>query len=333
MAAFPCHQQIGRQFCFLSPLDEHCRLLPDLHASVVLESHDFTALPTVHHLANMLTAQYGGYPANWAITPVNAALLLRVPDWISAEELLLDADYWDHTHYLKILPWQHLSTAVPLPELTKVRVTLRNFPIDFFHPHYYRQATASMGVMTGVDRDCLRGSHRSYVRLFLDCPDLRLIPHILVVGHNGAWTECPVELEMRGALPGAPQPPAPPPPPNPLPPGQNQQLLELLALAEAPGWQDLLQQRVPFLRDPLTEAAPAAAMEKGDRFIEQTHGPSSCGGSLESTSLECSQNDNESAISEKQSRPVYAGLLTWSLQDTFLNDTCHKERVALLLNL
>lgn len=262
---YPCRQQVERQFCFLSPLDEHRRLLPDLQASVVLQSHAFTALPPVHSLADMLTARYGGYRANWMFTPIDDALLLRVPDWLSPEDLILDEAYWEREHYFLIRPWNALSRSEPLPNLLRVRLTIRGFPLDFCHPWYYRQATSSMGCLTGVDREVLTGQHRSFIRVFMTCPDLRLIPLLLIVGHDGKWTTCQLEVEVQAGQ----QQQALPPPPQPPQPQQQAQQHALQALVglldEGPEWHRMLQERVPFLRNTDTEGAPAAAQEEGTK--------------------------------------------------------------------
>lgn len=131
--------------------------------------------------------------------PVQDDLLVRVPDWLSAEEVQLDAAFWERTHFFLVLPWSLLTSAAPLPQRTRVRVTIRGYPIDYCHPFYYRQATSSMGCLTAVDRECLDMQHRSFVRVILDCFDLNLIPHVLVLGHDSRWSVCPIELEVMAA--------------------------------------------------------------------------------------------------------------------------------------
>lgn len=118
----------------------------------------------------------------------------------------------------------------------------------------------AMGRLVSIDRDSLRSSHRSFIRVFLDCPHIRLIPHYLTVCHNGGWTDCKVDVEIRTQAQEDILPPPPPPEPihQNVPIQQQNPINQVDELLEEPGWHQILQSRVPFLRDRDTEATPAA---------------------------------------------------------------------------
>lgn len=66
---------------------------------------------------------------------------------------------------------------------------------------------------------------------------------------------------------------------------QNQHAQDVFQDAEAPGWHQMLQLRVPFLRDPATEAAPAATLLKNEenRLLPGWFRESHCAPSLQSS--------------------------------------------------
>lgn len=198
---FPAQIQ-DHHYCFLSPPDEHCRLLVELGCSVWIEPLNHIALPASDQLLQLLIDRYGGAAPNYHISSLKQGYLVRFPDWLIPEEPLLDADYWEHTHQVKVLPWQSINPSSFMPPSFRATIKIHDFPVDFWHPVYFRQAMSAMGVIVAIPGEVLRGQNKAFVKLFLDCYDPKLIPHRIYVGHGEKWSECRVELQGRPTQPG-----------------------------------------------------------------------------------------------------------------------------------
>lgn len=147
--------------------------------------------------------------ADWSPVPVKNGYLLKPPDWISQDNLEGDSPYWEDLFALIILPWQTQNRSDPLPPGSHHLILIHDFPLDYWHPIYFRQAVSGMGNLIGVSQDGLRGSDKASLCLKIECFDLGLIPRILRVGHGNRWSDCLVERIAEQ------DPPEQPPPPDP----------------------------------------------------------------------------------------------------------------------
>lgn len=77
------------------------------------------------------------------------------------DTLYLDSDFWEQ-HNLVVHPWKTLDTLTVVQQSTRVMVTIRDFPLDFWHPVYFRQATVNMGSMLGMADETMVGG-RQYI--------------------------------------------------------------------------------------------------------------------------------------------------------------------------
>lgn len=203
--------QLHSQSCFLSPLDEHHHILLDLNGTVAITAIQDAPLPTIPSLTTTLITRHGGSPSNWRFKIIHHGFLVKPPDWVSPDDLLLDYELWEPLR-LAVHPWQCIESSSPLPPCTRAHISIHDFPLEFWHPFYFRQAVTSMGTLVGVSSEALRGLNRKEVGLVIDCPDLNLVPFTLRVGHRDRWTDCHVVLEGRpSALESHDQPPQPPP--------------------------------------------------------------------------------------------------------------------------
>lgn len=93
--------------------------------------------------------------------------------------------------------WSYLNASLSLPPTRRVSIKIHDFPVDFWHPTYFRQAITGMGTLAGIPADVARGDNKAFVQLSINCHDVLLIPYTLMLGHDGKWTSCRVELEGR----------------------------------------------------------------------------------------------------------------------------------------
>lgn len=210
--AYPRIHQHTTQVCFLSPMEEHERILVELSTTALFV---VTTIPnpwTTDGFLGALIHRYGGSPANWKVYPVNDGFLVQAPNWIFQDDLHIDEVFWGNLHVF-IQPWQTLDNSNPLPQRRRVILTIHHFPVDFWHPHYFRQALAGMGIMAGVPMECILSGGRSAVQVILDCHNTKLIPYFLLVGHKDRWTTCRIDMEGRPPLPPPQMPDNHPPPP------------------------------------------------------------------------------------------------------------------------
>ena len=158
--------------------------------------------------ASLLFERYGGSLSDWSPVPVRKGFLLKVPDWVTPDDLEADFAFWETNLSLVILPWQTQTRTDPLPPSNRTLLRIHNFPLDYWHPYYFRQAVSGIGVLMGVSQEGLRGSNKTSLSLLVDCYDYALIPCILRVGHGSRWSDCPVErANSDGHLQGNPPPP------------------------------------------------------------------------------------------------------------------------------
>lgn len=190
---YPLPPFFHTQYCFLPPIDEHNTIMQSLSRSVLLKPISFVYLLPPHQLA--------------ALPPVTEGMLLKLPNWLIPGQLENDADYWENNHYFHTLSCQTIEDTYDLPPKIKALVTNRDFPINFWHPDYFHQATVAMGVMAGIISENLKDEQGPYVQLLIHCYDANHIPYLLIVGLD-------------------PPPPSPPPddPPSPHPPDHHDQI-------------------------------------------------------------------------------------------------------------
>ncbi|KAF3335889.1 hypothetical protein FCM35_KLT20396 [Carex littledalei] len=144
---------------FLSPLDEHHRLLMNLNNSIVFQPTRPIA-PSLSNLQQLLASRYGGVLNNWSIRRVANSFLVRIPEWVFSDDPYLDEDFWA-LHHLVVLPWQTLDGSEPGNSGHRIMVTIYDFPLDFWHPIYFRQATVGMGRMLGFATDAMSTANMS----------------------------------------------------------------------------------------------------------------------------------------------------------------------------
>lgn len=80
---------------------------------------------------------------------VTAGFLVRFLTWFIPDDIHLDTNFWENLH-ISIQPWQMIDTSYPLPPKQRLLLTIRKFPADFWHPHYFRMAVAGMGNLVGI---------------------------------------------------------------------------------------------------------------------------------------------------------------------------------------
>lgn len=94
----------------------------------------------------------------------------------------------------------------------RVSIIIRDFPLDIWHPMYFRQATTGIGAMVGMVPDTMAGGNKLAVKLVIECHNPNLIPPIITLYHNDKQTVYEVIVEGRGLLgEGQLAPPTPPP--------------------------------------------------------------------------------------------------------------------------
>lgn len=258
MATEPTQYTAPPSRCFLSPLQEHYHLLIDLNASVVFQPTHPNA-PSQVQLQRLLASRYGGVEASWALRGVSNAFLVRVPHWLGREEFDLDEEFWALYHY-SILPWQTLDGSSTTSAYRRLVIAIHDFPIDFIHPHYLRQATGVMGILVGYARASHEDGNLSKIRLLIETIDACFVPPCVHVFHGGRFTVCPVSIE--NPILGQDDP-------N-LPPGTPQENLQPVEIdnhqlpASNPPYIPPYRQRVMRLPthvpDPERRAAPAAEL-------------------------------------------------------------------------
>lgn len=113
---------------------------------------------------------------DWTATRVSGGFLVKVPNWLSPDDLILDTDHWESQRGINVSPWKAMELSYPLPPQNRVLITIRDFPLAFWLPFYFRQATASMGKLAGYVQSQDNGDSKSFLRLLLDCHDTNLIP-------------------------------------------------------------------------------------------------------------------------------------------------------------
>lgn len=212
---FPHPPQPIHGFFFLTPYEHHQSIVHSLDSQVYLATSPGSWLPPLEELVALLRIRYGGSARHWRQTKVIGGVLLTLPPWLRPDALIDDSGYWETGWGLQMLPWQCIDNPAVLPILDRVQIIIHDFPIEFWHLHYFKQATAAMGVIMGFGLRHSAGRDKDGVTLFLDCPDTILVPYWLHIDHpNGHWSRCKVELHGRPPLPELNTPQAPPPPPD-----------------------------------------------------------------------------------------------------------------------
>lgn len=276
---YPPLQQLEKQFCFLSPKEEHDRLLIDLHNEVVMVPFAPAYQPTKEELTSLLVARYGGSNPNWKLQSTRLGFLVHSPDWLLPDQILYDSFLWERDFGLQVLPWNCLDSSFTLPPRRRVLVMIKNFPVDYWHPCYFRQATSSWGTMAGIAPENLSGEDKTVLKMLMDVHDNKLVPFKLFVGHQNRWTECEVEMDGRRAP--RPVSDTPPPPPNlggdhfsdtdedDSPPRQEPPYI--------PPWRRLDLQGLIPPPDPARRVAPAASLEPtNSNSCARMSGPGLC---------------------------------------------------------
>lgn len=190
---YPLSDQLEVLNCFLSPPEMHNRIMVDLDSSVLFTVMSGHTPPSSHLLSHHLLNRYGGSSDDWSPVPVKNGFLLKLPDWVTQDELEGDSPFWEDLLALIILPWQTQNRSDPLPPSSQLLILVHDFPIAYWHPIYFRQAVSGMGNLLGVSNDALRGTDKSKLCLRIECYDLGLIPTVLRVGHGNRWSDCLIE--------------------------------------------------------------------------------------------------------------------------------------------
>lgn len=195
--------------CVLSQIDDHHRLIRDLDAQVFVATTHGSQIPPTDELVALLRIKYGGSASHWSQTIVGDGVLTRLPPWLRSDDLIDDSAYWERGWGLQMLPWQCVDNPKSQPLPLRVQVTIWDFPLEYWHLHYFKQVTASMGTITGFHRRHIDGRDKSCISLYLDCPNVHLVPFKLYVLHNERWSECKVTLHGRqeSENPNSPGPP------------------------------------------------------------------------------------------------------------------------------
>lgn len=188
--------------CFLSPLDTHNHLVVDLNNSVVFQPLRQPG-PRLPDLLQLLVSRYGGSPSNWSIKRVSTAFLVQIPDWIFGDDIHLDSDFW-HLFHIEILPWQTLDASTPTNPCGRLIITVHDFPLDFCHPIYLRQATTTIGVLLGFTAGNMNKGNFARIQLLMETFHEGFVPPFIHVFHAGKQTICPITID------GWEHPPPPP---------------------------------------------------------------------------------------------------------------------------
>lgn len=199
------------QQVYLSISEEHHRIKRDLDCTLIVSAIAPATLLSDDALLQALIERYGGQQQQWRLAKVQGGTLVRIPEGFHPDELINDSPYWELIHSCLLSPWQCWESSRPMGQTSRELICITGFPIDFWHPCFFRQATAKLGNLVGVNQEALRGEDRSQVQLMLECAENMQIPTELEVGHNGVWSKCKIHRQTGAE---ASQPPLPPRPPD-----------------------------------------------------------------------------------------------------------------------
>lgn len=230
---FPLSNSTPATYCFLSPTEEQSLIRQELDQTIFITALEDHLLPPKHELQMYLHGRCGGDAQDWELDVARKGYLLKVPQWLHPQDLIMDYEFWVRRYYLLLLPWQTLNRADLLPPKQNIIITISDFPVNYWHPRFFRQVTAAMGILREVAHQNLTGKNKALLRLGLECYDLSLIPPSIFVGHDGQWTECRVEIEGRHTARNGGD--SPPPPPSSPPEGDHGANQPEGALQEPPG--------------------------------------------------------------------------------------------------
>lgn len=194
---FPQIPQQPFSLCVLSPIADHHRLVRDLDAQVFVATTAGSQIPPPEQLRALLRIRYGGITSSWTQIEVQGGVLVRIPPGLRSDDLIDDTAYWERGWGIQMLPWQCIDNPRSQPLPLRVHVTIWDFPIEYWHLHYFKQVTASMGTITGFHSRHWNGRDKSCISLYLDCPDVHLVPFKMYVLHHERWSECRVTLHGR----------------------------------------------------------------------------------------------------------------------------------------
>lgn len=113
---------------------------------------------------------------------------------------------------MDISPWQTLDGSSETIPGQRFSITIQDFPIDFCHPSYFRQATSSMRVLLGFATGNLNGNNLARVKLLMESLDESYFPPSIHIFHQGRVSVCLITMEDQ--QPWLQQPPPPPSPPH-----------------------------------------------------------------------------------------------------------------------
>lgn len=155
--------------------------------------------------------------------------------------------------------------------MQRVKISITDFPLDYWHPLYVHQALTSMGEVTDIHSSCVFWDDRTVITLWLDTLDTKLIPFTLWVGHENNMTECSIFLEGR-------QDPRPPPL-QPPPPDQEdaiqsgQQPIQDVQIQQPyiPPWRRRVLQATVIRDGPDRRGSPAAVAAQSLGFHQRRH--------------------------------------------------------------
>lgn len=190
-------QQQTFSLSVLSPIADHHRLVRDLDAQVFVATTSGSQIPPPEELHALLRVRYGGINSMWTQTVVQGGVLVRIPPGHRSDDLIDNTAYWERGWGIQMLPWQCVDSPRSQLMPLRVHVTIWDFPIEYWHLHYFKQVTASMGTITGFHSRHSNGQDKSCISLYLDCPDVHLVPFKMYVLHHESWSECRVTLQGR----------------------------------------------------------------------------------------------------------------------------------------
>ena len=71
--------------------------------------------PPKAELLSVLIDRYGGSPPNWRIQSTKLGYLVKSPVWLTPDQLICDAYWWEREYGLQVIPWDHLISSELLP--------------------------------------------------------------------------------------------------------------------------------------------------------------------------------------------------------------------------
>lgn len=166
----------------------------------------FLNIGNIIAVQSQLALRYGGSADDYQVSTWEFNnFLIRLPDQLNRDFVVVDLTQWCLSYDILITPWYPTFSLYQQPFFAyRLEIVVTGFPVQLWHEFFIIRFLSILGEVLYVNADNLNGTDKTCIVASIRCLDTRTVPRYVMVHFARFWKECRIHIRQWDDLPYIP---------------------------------------------------------------------------------------------------------------------------------